>query len=39
VTGFVLEGVSSYRGQEGIFTDKYGLQNAEKSMDYIAIML
>jgi len=39
VTGFILEGVSSYRGQEDIFTDKYGPQDAEKSMDYIIILL
>jgi len=39
VTGIIWEVVSSYRGQEDIFTDKYGLQDAEKSMDYITIML
>jgi len=39
VTGFLWEGVSSYRGQEDIFTDKYGLRDAEKSTDYITITL
>jgi hypothetical protein len=38
VTGFILEGVSTDRGQEDIFADKYGIQDAEKSIDYITIM-
>jgi hypothetical protein len=39
MTGFKWENVSSYRGQEDVFTDKCGPQDAEKSMDYITKML